>query len=85
MGMPKYKEQLAFTVTISNEGKPDQEFKIYTNGAIDGFPDGDKVSVSNKIPIFIHEAHERGENIGRCKTMFDTSEFLHHYKKEHDL
>jgi len=69
--MPKYKEQLAFVVTISNEGRPDHEFKIYINGAIDGFPEGEKVSISNKIPVFIHENYVRGENIGRYSALMD--------------
>ena len=70
MGMPKYEEQCAFIVTISNEGQPDHEFKVYTNGAIDGFPKGGKVSISNKIPVFIHESYVRGENIGRAIAEF---------------
>lgn len=71
MGMPKYKEQLAFTVTISKDGMPDHEFNIYINGAIDGFPEGEKISISNKIPVFIHESYVRGENIGRCSALMD--------------
>ena len=82
MGMPKYEEQLAFTVTIPNVDGPDEhEFKIYTNGAIDGFPKGDKVSVSNRIQIFIHEAYVRGENIGRGAARLDILEFVHNYGK----
>lgn len=86
MSMPKYEEQLAFTVTISKEGQPDHEFKVYTNGAIDGFPkrEGTKVSISNKIGVFIHEAYVRGENIGRLSARFDILELVHKYGKDHD-
>ncbi len=87
MGMPKYEEQLAFTVIISKEGQPDHEFKVYTNGATDGFPKGEgiKVSISNKIPVFIHKAYIQGENKARCSTWLDIIELHHKYGKEHNL
>lgn len=85
MKMPKYKEQLVFTVTISNEGYPDHDFKIYTNGAIDGFPKGEKVSVSNKIPVFIHEAFVRGENQALSAAMIDRWEEKMFHKEKSSL
>ena len=82
MEMPKYKEQLAFVVTISNEGQPEHEFKIYTNGAIDGFPEGDNVSIRNRIPLFIHSAHVEGENTALSKAMIDRWEEKFHREKD---
>lgn len=82
MTLPKYKEQLAFTVCCrKKKGAPAKVFKIYVNGAIDGFPEGEVVSICNSIPIFIHEAYVRGLNAALNKAMIDRWEENLHKQK----
>ncbi len=83
MGIPKYEEELSFMLTISNEGQIDQVFKVYKNGATDGFPKGDNISISNSIPLFIHEAYVRGETIGRKIAEFLNTDEIKELVKNH--